>query len=182
MDTVLSYQPVTRANWTDLEQLFESRGGPSYCWCMAWRPAPKTLDRKDKDGKKALLQASTQNHIPIGILGYAGEEPVAWCSIAPRETYRKLGGDIKLQGVWSLVCMFVKRTHRGQGHIKPLIRAAIAHAKQAGAQYVEAYPVTPDSPSYRFMGIVPTFEALGFQYQKDAGSRRKVMLLDLFPE
>lgn len=30
-------KPVDKNNWRDFETLFESKGGPHYCWCMAWR-------------------------------------------------------------------------------------------------------------------------------------------------
>jgi hypothetical protein len=44
---------------------------------------------------------------------------------------------------------------------------------------LEAYPVSPDSPSYRFMGFVPAFEARGFAPAGMAGTRRHVMRLAL---
>ena len=34
---VLAFHPVTQDRWPDMEQLFESRGGPHPCWCMVWR-------------------------------------------------------------------------------------------------------------------------------------------------
>ncbi len=43
---------------------------------------------------------------------------------------------------------------------KRLIGAAVDHARERGAAEVEAYPVDPDSPSYRFMGYVSSFEAM----------------------
>jgi len=48
-----------------------------------------------------------------------------------------------------------------------------------GARVVEAYPVAPDSPSYRFMGFVPAFEKAGFREVGRAGSRRHVMRLEV---
>jgi hypothetical protein len=39
----------------------------------------------------------------------------------------------------------------------------------SGARYVEAYPVEPDSPSYRFMGFKTTFEKAGV-IEKKTGS------------
>ena len=48
-----------------------------------------------------------------------------------------------------------------------------------GAAVVEAYPVEPDSSSYRFMGLVGTFEAIGFIPVGRAGTRRHVMRLAL---
>jgi hypothetical protein len=44
---------------------------------------------------------------------------------------------------------------------------------------LEAYPVDPDSPSYRHMGFVPAFAAHGFEEIGMAGSRRHVMRLTL---
>jgi hypothetical protein len=35
--------------------------------------------------------------------------------------------------------------------------------------------VTADSPSYRFMGFVPSFKAASFKHAGRAGSRRHVM-------
>lgn len=63
--------------------------------------------------------------------------------------------------------------------MKQFLGAAIAHAKSRGASIVEAYPVDPDSPSYRFMGFVPAFEQAGFEEVGRAGSRRHVMRLAL---
>jgi hypothetical protein len=34
----LTFRVVDCETWCDLETLFESRGGPVYCWCMVWRP------------------------------------------------------------------------------------------------------------------------------------------------
>lgn len=166
------------SNWKDLEALFESKGGPQYCWCMAWRPMPLE-DRNNRPVKKATLKRSVDDDTVVGLLGYMEDQPVAWCSIAPRETYRSLGGDTALEKVWSLVCFFIKREYRGQGLTQAMIRAACKYARKQGAKYVEAYPVDPDSPSYRFMGFREQFEKAGFSAKGKAGTRRHVMLLKL---
>ncbi len=126
-----------------------------------------------------------ESGIPIGILGYRDGEPVAWCSIAPRDTYRRLSpltnspADTLPESVWAIACFFVLRRLRGQGLTRMLIRAALEYAHDNGAAVVEAYPVDPESPSYRFMGLVATFEAMGFSDVGMAGSRRHVMQLRL---
>jgi GNAT superfamily N-acetyltransferase len=174
----MTFRPVTPARWSDLEDLFESRGGPKYCWCMAWR-ATSERHRLSGTQRKAVLKRSVKDRIPIGILGYIDGAPVAWCSIAPRPTYRTLGGpenpNENPDKIWSLVCFFVKRDLRGKGVMTQLLDAAITQAKKKGAKIVEAYPVNEDSPSYRFMGFVPSFEATGFRHVGRAGSRRHVM-------
>ena len=81
--------------------------------------------------------------------------------------------------VWSVVCFFVSRSRRGEGLAHRLLEAAVAYAAARGARVVEAYPVAPDSPSYRFMGLTSWFEAAGFRRVGTAGSRRHVMRLAL---
>jgi ribosomal protein S18 acetylase RimI-like enzyme len=171
--------PATQDRWTHLEQLFEAKGGPHYCWCMVWRNNEHAKSLPGKVGKKASMRCRVEKGVPIGLLAYMDEEPVAWCSIAPRETYKPLGGDETKNGVWSLTCFFVKREFRNRGLASRLLNASIRYAKESGARYVEAYPVDPESPSYRFMGFKPMFEKAGFEFVKTAGSRRNVMLLAL---
>jgi len=50
---------------------------------MIWRGKPG--DRKDRTSRKAAMKRLVDDGVPVGILAYAGEEPVA-CSVAPRET------------------------------------------------------------------------------------------------
>jgi GNAT superfamily N-acetyltransferase len=69
------------------------------------------------------------------------------------------------------------RRFRGHGITQRIIKAAVEHARSRGASIVEAYPVDPDSPSYRFMGFVPVFKKAGFCEVGRAGTRRHVMQL-----
>ena len=162
-----------------MERLFESRGGPKYCWCMVWRTMP-AASRSDSRSKKEALQSVVRRGTPIGILAYLDDEPVSWCSVAPRDSYRDLGGPSDAHGgVWSIVCLFVTRRLRGKGMTRQLIGAAVEYARRQGAAVIEAYPVDPDSPSYRFMGLVGTFESMGFRKVGRAGTRRYVVRLPL---
>lgn len=176
----LTFQPVTNARRADFLALFEGRGGPKHCWCMVWRPLDgKRGDFGPTDRRAAMLETIDAG-TPVGILAYDGNEPVGWCSIAPRETYRKLGGpdDAEEVGpIWSLVCFFLRRDHRGQGIGRELLAAAIDYARREGARMIEAYPVAPDAPSYRFMGFVPLFKQAGFTELGPVGKRRHVMRL-----
>ena len=167
---------VTLDTWHDLEKLFEGRGGPHNCWCMVWRKNLHGNRPVAKAEKKEALYQYIKKDIPIGILAYADDQPVGWCSVAPRDTYRSLGGDETKEKVWSLACFFVHRSYRQQGLTLKLVEKAIETAKNNGGKYIEAYPVEVNSPSYRFMGFKPVFERLGFEFIKKAGSRRHVML------
>jgi GNAT superfamily N-acetyltransferase len=169
-------KPVDKDNWHDFETLFESKGGPSYCWCMAWRMTAEELKNNTSSKRKEYIRQRVWDGVPIGILAYQNGDAIAWCSIAPRETYRRLGGDETLENVWSIACFYIKKEFRDKGLLDILIEKAKDYAKENGAKHVEAYPVEPDSPSYRFMGFIRTFEKVGFRLVKMAGTRRHVMV------
>jgi GNAT superfamily N-acetyltransferase len=175
----LVFHDVDLSRLDDFVTLFESRGGPKSCWCMVWRATPQEAKHTDGASRKTAFTRRVTQGVPVGIVGYLDGKPVAWCSIAPRSTYRELGGAAAQPGesVWSLVCFFVVREYRGQGITARLIHAAVEHARQRGATIVEAYPVDPDSPSYRFMGFISAFKKAGFVEMGRAGTRRHVMRL-----
>ena len=182
-----SFAAVDASRWPDLEKLFDGRGGPKYCWCMLWRKR----SREDRIGRgaaknavlKSRLKSYVDNRVPIGILAYSGSEPVAWCSVGPRESYRNLGSpaiqDEKPEDVWSLVCFFVQGHCRRSGLTLRMIDEAKTYASANNAKVLEAYPVEEDSPSYKFMGLVKSFERAGFYACGRAGKRRVVMRCDL---
>jgi GNAT superfamily N-acetyltransferase len=175
----IKIKPVDKSTWEDFEKLFSSKGSPSYCWCMAWRMTTEELKHNNSKSRKQFIKQRVSSGTPIGLLAYTEDEPIAWCSIAPRETYRKLGGDERLENAWSIVCFFIKKAYRNQGLMNILINHAKKYARKNGAKYLEAYPVAPDSPSYRFMGFVETFEKADFNFVRKAGSRRNVMTCKL---
>lgn len=178
----LVFHEVHASRWSDFERLFERRGGPKACWCMVWRATPDEAKHKDGTSRKAAIAGRVSAGVPIGLLGYLDGEPVAWCSVAPRSTYRRLvDDDSSDKNIWSIACFFVVRRLRGQGITQRIIKAAVEHARAHGARIVEAYPVDPNSPSYRFMGFVPVFEKAGFREVGRAGSRRHVMQLKVRP-
>jgi len=175
----IEIKPVNKTTWPDFERLFEAKGGPKYCWCMAWRMTKEELKNNTAECRKEYMKKRVFMDIPIGLLAYINKEPIAWCSIAPKETYQRIGGDMTKNNVWSIACFYVKRQFRKAGVANKLIESAVCYAKENGAQYVEAYPVEEDSPSYRFMGFTRQFEKHGFQYTTKEGKRRNVMILEL---
>ena len=179
MSAPLEFRPVTKANRADFEALFSSPGAPKWCWCMVWRRTSAEAKLKAPADRKRMMMQRISAGVQVGLLAYDGDAPVAWVSVAPRETYRNLGGPEAKEGevIWSIICFFVPRRRRGEGMVHRLIAAAVAHARKRGATVVEAYPVPPDAPSYRFMGFVPVFEKAGFTDSGMAGTRRHVMRL-----
>ncbi len=133
----------------------------------------------DRDHMKEAMRQRILGGGRVGLLAYVDGEPVAWCSTAPRETFVRLGGVEEPSEdpttVWSVTCFYVRSAFRHRGLMDRFIEEAARHAHEQGASVLEAYPVAPDSPGYRFCGFVPVFEAHGFSEVGRAGLRRHVM-------
>lgn len=177
----LRFIPVTRESWPLLETLFEAKGGPGYCWCMPFRPLEGDRQRATNAERKAALSAMVEAGTPIGIVACEDDKPVGWCSVAPRATFVRSLGPSQAEddgGVWSITCFYVPCARRRGGLASALLDAAVEHAFAAGARAVEACPVDPQSPSYRFMGFRGMFAARGFRETGMVGTRRHAMRLE----
>jgi GNAT superfamily N-acetyltransferase len=180
MTPKLTFKPVTAKTVGDFEALFGAKGGPNWCWCMAFRATSADLKDAKSPARKQQMLDRINDGVPVGLVGYDEGTPVAWVSVAPKQTFQKgLGGAEVNDKVWSLTCMFINRDHRKQGLTAQLIAAAAKHAKKHKAEMLEAYPVDPDSPSYRHMGFVPAFKRQGFAAHGREGTRRHIMQLPL---
>lgn len=167
----LEFHPLTIDRWSDFEELFGKNGAYGGCWCMWWRLKRREFEEGQGDGnRKAMKQIVKSGEIP-GIMAYSEGKAVAWCSVAPRGNYGSLNRSPVLKRlddkpVWSIVCFFVKKSHRNRGLIPALIRAAIEHVRNQGGKIVEAYPTIPKAdrlpPVSSFMGLPSMFEKLGF--------------------
>lgn len=177
--TKFRFKPVTAANWADFEALFKAKGGPKHCWCMAYRMSKEELKHNTSASRKKFMHERVESKVPVGLLAYDGETPVAWCSVAPRDSFNTIGGEEDLIKVWSISCFYIQSAYRRQGLTAQLIDKAKSYARKHKAHYLEAYAVDKDSPSYRHMGFVETFEKAGFKYVQEQGARRKVMVCKL---
>ncbi len=181
MSDPLDFRPVTAANWDSFERFFSMPGAPKHCWCMVWRRTAQEAKLQAGADRQRMMKERVAAGTPVGLLAYRDGEAVGWVSIAPRETHRAFGGPEAEPGevIWSLVCFFVPRRLRGAGLVRQLLAGAVDHARANGATMVEAYPVDPQSPSFRFMGFVPVFAEAGFRDVGMTGTRRHVMRLKL---
>ncbi len=180
----LEFHPVTPKRWCDLEKLFGERGACGGCWCMCWRLKRSQFEKQKGAGNKKALKKIVDAGEAPGLLAYAGREPVAWCSIAPRENYPRLERSRILkkvddQPVWSAICFFVARPYRRQGLSVKLLRAAVAYAKKKRARMVEGYPVEPKkSPMpdvFAWTGLADAFRRAGFKEVLRRSPTRPIM-------
>jgi GNAT superfamily N-acetyltransferase len=137
---------------------------------MWWRLPRSQFDRQKGEGnREALRKIVVSGEIP-GILAYDDGQPVAWCSVAPRENYPALERSrvlkrIDEKPVWSVVCFFVAKSFRGKRATVPLLKAAVDYARNHGAKIVEGYPVESEKPmpaAFVWTGLTSMFLKAGF--------------------
>jgi GNAT superfamily N-acetyltransferase len=168
---VLETHPLTPRRWADFEELFGERGAYGGCWCMWWRISRREFEEQLGDGNRKAMKTIVESGQIPGLLFYLNGKPVAWCSIAPRDSYASLNRSRILKKlddtpVWSLVCFFVDKEYRNQGFIQEVLRGAITYVRDQGGTVIEAYPTVPKSeklpPVSSYMGIPAMFEKAGF--------------------
>lgn len=157
--------PVTAENLADFQRLFAARGSPHYCWCTPYRAAGN--EHLSSAQRRAVMTKLVRADTPIGVLAYHGEEPIGWCSVAPRDSYVKLKRSRTMPRVeaesWVVLCFFVRREARGQGVALALLRGGVRYAAKCGAEIVEGYPHDTASISATHRGHSRVFRAAGFQ-------------------
>lgn len=182
--TALTFRTVTADCADDLARLGERYGRFGYCSCMRWRIPSRQYKQSTKASRAEALGDLARGGESVGVLAYEDDEPVGWCSIAPREQYSALERYRALPRVdevpvWAVVCFFVAPEHRRTGVTEGLLGAAVDAARAAGAAAVEGYPVKPGERLYTYMGAPVIFERLGFLDVTPEGQARRVMRLSL---
>ena len=113
-----------------------------------------------------------------------GDQPAAWCAIAPRADYPSLARSRVLQPVddkpvWSVSCLFVHKDHRKKGLSVRMLKAAVEHVKSQGGMMVEGYPIEPKNdevaPVFAWTGLVSAFVAAGFTEVTRRSDTRPIM-------
>lgn len=166
----LETHALTAERWPDLESLFGPRGACAGCWCMWWRLDAKVWEaQRGAANRKALRKLATAG-APLGLIGYLAGAPVAWCAVAPRESFPRLEKSRALKRpddkpVWSVTCLFVARPHRRKGVSTAMLRAAAAWVKSRGGRVIEGYPVEPRKEipaAFAWTGTAAAFAQAGF--------------------
>jgi GNAT superfamily N-acetyltransferase len=151
---------------------------------MWWRLSRSEFARlKGEGNRKALKEIVDSAQIP-GILAYVNENPVGWCSVAPRESFPALERSRvlkKIDGkpVWSIVCFYVAKQFGHKGLTIALSKAAISYTRRQGGKILEGYPVesktgrTPDP--FAYTGLVSSFRKAGFVEVARRSNARPIM-------
>lgn len=168
----LSVEPLTVSRFPALERLFGANGACGGCWCMTPRLPLREYEAGKGESNRRALRALAKRDLAPGVLVFRGDEPIAWCAIAPRAEYLRLSTSRVLAPVdgaevWSIVCLFVKKDERRSGISRVAIRAAVDYAASRGARIVEAYPIDPVkgdvAPVFAWTGLLSAYLDVGFR-------------------
>lgn len=171
MTSELSFQPLRRNLWTDLEELFGLNGACGGCWCMFWKLRGKAFDEAKGSATRQMHKSIVDAGTVTGLLAYQEGEVVGWVAVEPRRAYEKLAHSRVLkpvddQEVWSVTCFYVAKNHRRQGITVELLKAAVEHVRNLGGRIVEGYPVEVKdkaAPPFIFTGTASAFQKAGFR-------------------
>lgn len=169
-----TFHPLTPARWADLERLFGPRGACAGCWCTFFRLRRPEWQAGQGEGNRERQRAYVASGRVPGLLAYDGETPVGWVAVEPRERYPVVlasrttapAGAARERPAWAITCFYVARAARGRGLMRALVDAAVEHARAAGAERVEAYPVDYGKrvgATFVYQGVPSAFARAGFR-------------------
>ena len=169
--TKLEFHPVTPKKWSDFETLFGAKGACGGCWCMLWRLTRKEFEQQKGEANRQAMKAIVESGKIPGLLAYSEKQPIAWCSVAPRQRFPALERSRVLkkiddEPVWSISCFFIHRDYRKKGLSGRILEAAVDYVKNQGGRIVEGYPVEPKKDKtadvFAWTGLASFFKKAGF--------------------
>jgi GNAT superfamily N-acetyltransferase len=155
---------------------------------MWWRLKRSEYDRTKGEGNKTAMRELTMSGESAGLIAYLGAQPVAWCSVAPRDSFPVLDRSRILKRlddkpVWSIVCLFVARPFRRKGITVELLKAAISFVRKQGGGIVEGYPIEPKKDEmpdlFAATGLVSAFRRAGFRECARRSETRPIMRYEI---
>ena len=174
--SALRIVPLDASTW-DAYAEFARRTPPlQMCWCQFWRLRSKDFSAAKVPELRGRLRALADEPEAPGLLAIDDEAPdqpaIGWVSLGPRPDFERIVRSkviptIDDRPVWSIVCFAVAPEARGRGVARALLDGAVEHARAAGAEALEAYPVAVPAGAgidaeAAFTGTLPMFERAGF--------------------
>jgi GNAT superfamily N-acetyltransferase len=179
----IAFHPLTPDRWNDFASLFGKHGACGGCWCMWWRIARSRYNEQKGEKNRRAMKAIVQAGEVPGILAYDGDEPIAWCAVAPRSSFpvierSRILKPVDDEPVWSIPCFFVAKKYRRKGVSVKLIEAAVNFARKRGGRIIEGYPVEPlknQPDAFVWTGLAAAFRKAGFREVARRSETRPIM-------
>jgi GNAT superfamily N-acetyltransferase len=185
-DGPIEIRPLIRSDWPVIEKLFGAKGACGGCWCMLWRAASggKAFEEQKGEPNRKAFRALIRAGKVHGMLAFAEDVPIGWCSFGPAESFPRMLQSRVLQRprsstTWSITCFYVTSKWRGCGVGTRLLEGAVKTAFELGATEVEGFPVVPksDQPmpaAFAWTGVPPMYAPLGFVEQPNPPGARPI--------
>lgn len=151
---------------------------------MSWRLKSSDFEKQKGAENKKTMKDLVKRNQQIGIIGYIGKKPIAWCSVAPREKFIRLENSrvlrrIDNEPVWSITCFFIAKEFRRMGLSTELLKGVIVYCKKKKVRIIEGYPTVPYSKeipaAFAWTGIPSSFERAGFEEVARRSKSRPIM-------
>lgn len=181
-------RPLTPDTWEDFLRVFGVNGAYDGCWCMFFRQTGAEYSEGRGESNRVAIRNLCNDGRQPGLVGHLDGEPAGWVSIGPRTEFGRIlrsplfkDDEPDNDAVWSLVCLFVHRDHRGRGMTRHLVEGAVEHARANGAARVDAYAIHPDgrAASELYHGTPEIYRASGFTEVFRPNDNRVLMRRDL---
>jgi GNAT superfamily N-acetyltransferase len=191
--------PANEASWDDLRAVVgAARCFDSLCFCQRFKILTREWRAVGEEERAHRLRAQAECGYPesdttCGLVGYLGDEPVAWCAVEPRTAYVRLTRQVTWAGrdedkadasVWAITCLVTRTPYRWQGLTYQMVGAAVEFARERGAHAVEGYGMLAEAGKVvtwgeLHVGSRSAFAAAGFREVSRPTKRRVVMRIDL---
>jgi GNAT superfamily N-acetyltransferase len=186
--------PVDTVPWTDVEQVFGTRGDPSTCWCQFFKMSGPEFAQASRELCRPLLEQQVRTlDPPPGVIAYLDDEPVGWCAVEPRPHYQRVIGSVHVEragalplddeSIWAVTCFVVRVGFRRRGVGGALLAGAVDQARAHGAASIEGYPMDTEgekkSSADLYHGTVTLFTNAGFEVIARTAPHRALVRLEL---
>ncbi|HXH20866.1 MAG TPA: GNAT family N-acetyltransferase [Dehalococcoidia bacterium] len=123
-------------SWDELAALLAD--APGGCWCMWPRLPLGTMSERTAGQNREDARRIVRSGEPAGLLAYRDGKAIGWLALAPRSHFGRLSP--AASSTWVIACVYLAPQARGAGVLTGLLAGAIAHARSAGATFLEAIP------------------------------------------
>jgi GNAT superfamily N-acetyltransferase len=191
----IDVRPASPARWSDVAEVFGTRGDPSWCWCQFFLTTGNGYTESAPRNRRALRRQIQGAATAPGLVAYVDDQPAGWLQLGPRDRFPRvvgnraaaeaLGDEAATEDVWRTTCFVVKVGRRRQGVAGALLDASIAFAREHGASALEGHPVDvaavagkPASANL-YHGALSTFLRAGFLEIGRTAPHRPIVRLTL---
>lgn len=167
-------EPFSPALRPAFDRLHSAANGAGWCRCVAWwTDTWEGWGERTAEENAALRDALCARGEHDGYLMLeAGDEPVAWCQVGPRDRLAKLARQFELApdpSTWAVTCFLVAPARRGRGLAPRLLAEVLERLRGRGVRRVEAFPKRGADPDALDLwnGPEAMFRAAGFEVVRD---------------